>query len=257
MNPKLSFTPWWRLDLMAFGLVALACLLTSFAKGGDKESVVSTASSLMQTAHDGRAVWREFPGFAARVKVSSDGAAVEGALHVTEAGTVKLDLPQDERFAWAAGTLKSVVSHRLSDDGAILDVAFADDQVAHPMGRLLKSTGASDKSLWRVQGDLLTEVHRFNEKTRFIISVSDIWRTAEGKHLPRDYTVTTWDTTTNQLKSTRQLHNEWLRVGHLDLPKKLLAATSRDDGSRRVEQIELTEHKLLTDSATTTGAAAR
>jgi Protein of unknown function (DUF3386) len=254
MNENRGLSSRWQLDLLALGFVALAGMLTSLARGGDNEQGSPTAASLMQTAHDGRAIWREFPGFTAHVKVSLEGATAEGALKVSPAGTVKLDLPQDERFAWAAGTLKSVVGHRLSDDGAILDVTFADDQVAHPLGRLLKSSSASDKSLWRVHGDLLTEVHRVNEKTRFIISVADVWRTTEGKHLPRDYTVTTWDNATQRIVSTRQLHNEWTRVGHLDLPKRLLAATSREDGSRRVEQIELSEHKL--SSTATTGVAA-
>jgi hypothetical protein len=133
----------------------------------------------------------------------------------------------------------------LSDDGAIETVAFADDQENHPLGRLLKSTGENDKSLWRVQGDVMTEVHRHHDKTRFIISVTDVVRNVEGKHLPKNFNVTTWDVASGQIKSSRQVYNEWKRVGRIDLPAKLLAAISKDDGSRRVEQIELSNHELL------------
>jgi len=101
----------------------------------------------------------------------------------------------------------------------------------------------------RLQGNVLTEVHRFNGKTRFVMSVTDVLRNAEGKHLPKNFSVTTWDAASGQIKTSRQVYNEWSRVGHLDLPAKLLAAINKDDGSRRVEQVELFEHELLSTSA--------
>lgn len=101
----------------------------------------------------------------------------------------------------------------------------------------------------RLQGNVLTEVHRFNGKTRFVISVADVVRNAERKHLPKNFSVTTWDAASGQIKTSRQVYNEWSRVGHLDLPAKLLAAINKDDGSRRVEQVELFEHELLSTSA--------
>ncbi|WP_397571811.1 DUF3386 family protein [Schlesneria sp. T3-172] len=239
----------WRIDLMSFGLVALAVFLTSLTHGGDGTQPAPTAVSLMEEAHNGRVVWKDFPGFRAKIRAAADGKAVEGTVTVSSKGTISLELPSGEGFAWVETSLKSLVGHRLSDDGAITTVAFADDVTSHPLGRLLKSTDESDKSLWRVQGDLLTEVHRFNGKTRFVISVADVARNAEGKHLPKNFSVTTWDSVTGQIKTSRQVYNEWARVGHLDLPAKLLAATSKDDGSRRVEQLELSGHELLSTTA--------
>lgn len=238
-----------RLDLLSFGLVALAVFMTSLTRGGDNQDAPPGAAALMKQAHDGRAVWRTFPGFRAKVRASVDGSTLEGAVHVSSSGTVTLEPTGDERFAWVETSLKSIVGHRLSDEGAIATVAFADQVETHPLGRLLKSTEESDKSLWRVKGDLMTEVHRQNGRTRFVISVTDVVYNAEGKHLPKNFSVTTWDAASGQIKSSRQVYNEWSRVGHLDLPGKLLAAISKDDGTRRVEAIELSEHELLSTTA--------
>ncbi|WP_010583052.1 DUF3386 family protein [Schlesneria paludicola] len=245
----------WRLNVMSFGFVAMAGMLTTFTQGNDSKPTEVTAVSLMKQAHDGRAEWHEFPGFRAALRVSVDGVAVEGAVSVSREGDVKVELPAGDSFAWVTSTLKSIVGHRLSSDGAIETVAFADENTVHPLGRLLKSTEASDKSLWRVQGDLLTEVHRFNDKTRFVISVVDVSRNVEGKHLPKNFSITTWDAVSGQIRSSRQVSNEWVRVGKIDLPVKLRAVICKDDGSRRVEQIELLNPELLPANAS--AAAAR
>ncbi len=84
MNSKRAFFSLWRIDLMSFGLVAFAGLLTSLTQGGDEAP--PTAVGLMQRAHDGRAVWREFPGFRAAGRASVDGVAVEGTLQVNPSG---------------------------------------------------------------------------------------------------------------------------------------------------------------------------
>jgi hypothetical protein len=221
----------------------LAALLASsgLALAADPPS----ADKLMAQAHAGRAEWKSFAGFAADVAVAVDGKATTGTLRVAADGTFKLDLKEPQGMEWAERTLTSVISHRLSDEGAITNVEFADEETAHPLGRLLKSKSASDKSLWRVKGDVLTEVHRNHGKTRFIISIAEVTRNAEGQHLPQDYTVTTWSTENNSLVSARQLHNEWTRVGTLDLPRRLFAATAKSDGSRQVEEITLSAHRLL------------
>jgi hypothetical protein len=253
MNTNGTLISRWRIDLLSIGLVAFAGLMTSLTQGGDSAADEQTAVTLMQRAHDGRAVWSEFSGFRAKVRASVDGSTVNGTLLVSSTGGVTLEIPQDERFAWVNGSLKSLVGHRLSDSDAIKTVAFADDQVALPLGRLLKSTDDSDKSLWRVPGDLLTEVHRLNGKTRFVIRVTDIVRNAERKHLPKTFDVTTWEVASNQIKSTRQVYNEWTRVGHTDLPVRFLTAVSKDDGSRHVEQIEMSDHELLPVGSGATG----
>lgn len=225
-----------QVSIMALLLVCAACAATAAAQ---------TADELMAKAHDGRAEWKNFPGFTADIEAATDQRSTKGKLHVSADGKVSLELESPEGFEWAERSLRSIVGHRLTDEPAIRNLEFADNDVHHPLGRLLKPSAADDPTRWRVQGDVMTEVHRRMEKTRFIISISEVTRNAEGKHLPRTFTVTTWDNATNQIVSARQVYNEWTRVGAIDLPRKLLAANAKSDGSRTVEQVVLSNHQLL------------
>lgn len=203
------------------------------------------AATMMKAAHEGRAMWERFPGFKAKVRLITDAESVQGTVEVDAEGQLKLSLENGAKAEWADRTLGSVVSHRRATSDFESAVEFADQNTSHPLGRLIKSTAASDKSLWRVKDDVLTEIHRFGATSHFVISVAEVWRNSEGKHLPRSFTVTTWDDSPMKLKSTRQVYNEWKRMGAFDLPTKLLAINCSADGSRKVEQIELSAHELL------------
>jgi hypothetical protein len=231
--------------LVATGFVVSA-LWVAQALAAEPSTTTPTAEQLMHTAHEGRAVWEKFPGFQAKLTASTNGKATQGTVTVAADGALRLDLASKEGFDWIDRTFDSLIGHRLADGGAIRNVEFADDDVQHPLGRLIRSHEAGDKSLWRVRGDVLTEVHRFGEKSHFVISVADVTRTPEGKHLPQDFTVTTWDKATEQLLSSRQVHTDWKRVDGVDVPTVWWAAINGANGSRTAQRLELSEHKLLT-----------
>jgi len=204
-----------------------------------------TAPQLMQIAHDGRAEWENFPGFEVKLTLATDTAQGEGQLHVSRDGKMDLKLPPGEEFQWVERTLKSVVGHRIVQSPAITNVEFADNQTNHPHGRLLRSSNPEERSLWRVQGDVMTEVHRLTDTSRLVISIGDVWRTPENKHLPRNFAVTTWELPSNQIRSARQVHQDWIRIGDLDLPLEFWAITNRPDGTSTTQRIDFSEHKLL------------
>jgi hypothetical protein len=220
----------------------LACCLGTAVSGDEPSS--ATAEGLMQNAHDGRAEWKNFPGFTARIQASTEGATTEGRIVVSRDGTVDLQFTQPQGFEWVERSVKSLVGHRLPTGEAIRDVEFADDQTAHPHGRLLKSTGPNGKNFWRVQGDVLTEVQRISKESRFTISVSDVWRNAEQKHLPRNFVVTTWEMPSDKIKSVRQVNQEWTRIGEFDLPVRYWALTHRSDGPSSTQEIKFADHKI-------------
>jgi len=212
----------------------------------------ASAVSLMELAHAGRAEWANFPGFQATVTLTADATTAKTTLHVSPDGKIELTPPLGEQFRWSDRVLKSVIGHRLTQEPAITHVEFADDQVNHPHGRLLRSTNPQEKSMWRVQGDVMTEVHRETDKSRFIISIGDVWRTPENKHLPKDFVVTTWELPSHQIKTARQVHQEWIRIGTTDLPAEFWAITNDSSGKTVSHRIQFDDHKLLPLAAETT-----
>lgn len=233
----------FSLKLPSLGKTCTAVFIIT-ASCGVSQSADPTAEQLMRKAHDGRAVWTAFPGFSADIVATQNGVAAKGTLAVAADGKLTLKLDQTANQEWTQRTLSSFVSHRLAADDAIANVEFADQETARPLGRLLKSKDAADHSQWRVQGDVMTEVHRVMGKSRMIISVVDVNRTADGKHVPKSYNVTTWNTESGAIESSRQVFSEWKQIGGYDLPTRLLAAIAKPDGTRTVEEIRLANHQL-------------
>jgi N-acetylneuraminic acid mutarotase len=221
--------------------LAVALLLSSATLARAEES----AEQLMKAAHDGRAVWHEFPGFHSDITAKRDDQVHRGTLAVSRTGTIVLSWRgAREPPAWVERSLSSIINHRLGEGIAITGVEFADENKQHPLGRLIRSTTPAEKSLWRVQGDVLTEVHRISDKTRMIISIGEVARTANGKHLPRSFTTTTFDAASGAIESTRQVVQEWKEIGRLSLPARIIAMISNNKGERHVEEITLANHWL-------------
>lgn len=235
MSKRSRYNHWPQAAGLTLGLIFMAMPLAA---------AEPTAPQLMRRAHDGRAVWTALPGFSADLVAAQDNRVARGKLIVNAKGELKLELDQASGTEWAQRTLSSMIGHRQSNDDAITNVEFADSDASHPMGRLIKSLDAKEHSLWRVKDDVLTEVHRITEKTRMIISVAEVSRNAEGKHLPRSYSVTTWNKESGAIESSRQVFTEWQRVGAYDLPTRQFAAVSKGDGSRVVEEVVLSNHRL-------------
>ncbi len=254
MQPSTQHFPTNRLSLIADWLLPLGAVITALwlAEACAAEAAPDgvTAVGQMQAAHDGRAVWNDFPGFEAVLSANRDSEVVAGRLVITPTGSVELRLSGADKAEWLEKALDSLIGHRLANSEAIRNVEYADDHAAHPLGRLIRSRDAAEKSLWRVRGDVLTEVHRFSDKTHFVISVSDVARTPEGKHLPQDFTVETWDRATGRLIKSRQVHTEWTRVQNIDLPTRWWAVVNSDGEGRSVEAFELSAHRLLPKATT-------
>jgi N-acetylneuraminic acid mutarotase len=224
----------------------LSTLLVSYLSLVTLAAGADSAQSVMDKAHHGRATWQKpFPGFTANLTAASAGRAATGTFKVGADGKLEIKLAEPQGLEWVERSLNSLIGHRLADDQGAENVEFADDDTKHPLGRLLKSKDADEKSLWRVQGDVLTEVHRFHGENHMVISVGEVARTPEGKHLPKSFSVTTWNDKSGAIVSTRQVLQEWKRIDGVDLPVKIIAATNKNDGSRVVEEITFAKHQLL------------
>jgi hypothetical protein len=205
---------------------------------------LASAGELIHRARDGRAVWQNFTGFEADLALFAEEREHKGRIHVAANGQVTLHglgLKDEKQLL---GTLRSLVAHRLSSSEADDHVSFADNQTDHPLGRLIKlDSGSAMASTYRVKGDVIHEVNRHGENGHFTITVFDVHRNAEGKHLPSFYTVSNWNKD-GSLKSASVIRESWTRVGHLDLPAKYDAVYTGNSEHRNLSMI-FSNHKLL------------
>ncbi len=203
-----------------------------------------TAEQVMIRAHQARAVWKDFPGFTAKVTLRDNGKTFKGKVTVDSDAEVVISPKPTEEFAWAIGKLHSTASHRMPSYRTEYDVSFADEETTHPLGRLIKFNGDSLHSLYRIRDDVITEVHRQMGESRFTISVMDVARNKQGKYLPRTYSVAYWNTKSGAMIGNHTSYGRWKRIGDFDLPTRLLTVKTSSD-KREVQQIDLSEHKLL------------
>lgn len=183
--------------------------------------------------------------FFADIAVATDGSTLEGRIEVTSDGTLKLSLNSSDGFAWVGPRLKSLVSHRLPPAREReFDVTFADDTETHPLGRLIRFNGDRLHSVYRIQDDVITEVHRTMGPSRFTISVMEMSRNSDEKLLPACYSLSWWDVESGDLTASETVRNEWVRVGDWDLPARLLSVRTEDSTHREVRQIQFTNHQI-------------
>lgn len=232
-----TWTTWMSL------LLAQAATLPALA--GEPRAASPSAEEMMLRAHAARATWEKFPGFRAKVELNRDGQVLSGEVVVSGDGAVSLQFPQAVDLTWAQRKLDSLVAHRLPTGETSYNVQFADEQVQHPLGRLIRFNDDRLHSVYRIRGDVITEVHRQMGETRFTISVVEVTRNAEGKYLPRTYTVSFWDGSSGALRSTTTVYHAWVRVGGFDLPQRVLSIETADGGRREVNQIRFSGHELL------------
>lgn len=211
------------------------------ATGGDPDAI-----KLFETALAKRASWSGFPGFSAAIIGTVDGRAYSGTARVAADGTVSLDIDEQHAAEWVKDQLGSMVLHRRAPSGqrAAPVLRFADDDLEHPLGRLMTFVGGSMASSYRVHEGQISVVNRAIGPQHMTITVLDNQKNVDGKFLPRSYSVQYWDGKTGKLVKTQSFQNRWTRVGRFDLPTRLTVTTASGTGLN-VRSLRLAKHKLL------------
>ena len=209
--------------------------------GADPEAV-----AMFQKAIAARASWKSFPGFTASIEGSVDGRFFTGKAKVDAEGSVELKLDEATATEWVESQLGSIVLHRQasSADGPAPVLRFADEDYAHPLGRLLTFVGGSFASSYRVKDDQIMVVNRNIGNQNFTITVLDNTKNQEKQFLPRSYVVRYWDAKTGKLNRTQTVLNRWHRTGQFDLPAELVQISTSASGLT-VRSFQLSDHKLL------------
>lgn len=210
--------------------------------GADPEAV-----KLFQEAIAQRAQWSKFPGFTAGVTADVDGRSLSGKVTVSANGEVEIDAGDEPVAAWVRDQLASITMHRAADNSSSDEkpvLRFADDVTDHPLGRLLEFDGGQFASSYRVRDKQLLVVNRNFGKQDMTITVLDNEPNAEGKFLPRSYSVQYWDAETGKLARVESVQDRWTRVGAFDLPQSHTLSTA-SAGGLAVKSFTLKGHKLL------------
>ena len=215
------------------------------SSGGDEDAI-----TLFENALAKRANWAGFPGFTAAVGGHVDGRAFGGTARVSADGTVALDIDEKHAVEWVEDQLGSMVLHRRAPTKkrARPVLRFADQDEEHPLGRLLTFVGGAMASSYRVRDGEITVVNRAIGPQHMTITVLGNRPNAEGKSLPRSYSVQYWDGKTGKLLRTQSIQNRWTRVGRFDLPTRLTVTTASQTGLN-VRSLKLAKHKLLVKAA--------
>jgi hypothetical protein len=208
-----------------------------------------SANALLERAREARAVWNDFPGFASDVTLKIDGSVVQGRVEVTADGDVKFNGVDSADAGWVRQQLALLIRHRMPAPFSDQDVVFGDDAKDHPLGRLVKFVGDSAHSAYRIKDDVILEVNREQGSMRFTISTLEVARNAEGKYMPADYSASYWERESGRLKSNETYHEEWVRVGTFDLPKRHVVVLTGND-TRRVMEIDFAGHQLKVEDKT-------
>lgn len=223
------------------------------ADGKNTAAVAATAKAdeapeVMRRAREARAAWQKFPGFAADLKLFTDGHEQTGKINVTAGGEVELSGFQLKDEKPVLTVLRSLVGHRMGSGSEDFDVSFAEEPTGHPFGRLFKfNSDTAMGSHYRIKDDVVREVNRKSENGRFTISVLEIRRNEESKYLPGVYTVSFWNKD-GSLKSTTTTNETWKRVGAFDLPLTHDSVATSANELRNL-RMEFSGHKLLEASA--------
>lgn len=213
--------------------------------GADPEAV-----ALFEEAIAGRAQWKQFPGFTARIAGNVDGRPFEGKVTVNAGGGVELETKEKAARKWAKDQLESIALHRAADDASGSAerpkpvLRFAETHDKHPLGRLLIFEGGKFASSYRVKDRQITVVNRDLGRRFMTITVLDNERNADGRFLPRSYTVQYWDPATGELAQSETVRDTWRLVGPFDLPAEH-TVTIASQGGLVARTFTLTDHQLL------------
>lgn len=204
------------------------------------------ATKMLADARANRIVWENFPGFSSDVVIWVDSKKFAGTCKLMPDGDCEVQLPAGPAKDYLEEFLTSAHQHRMPAPPGEEQVVFADNEVGHPYGRLMRLNDKEFNSSYRIKNNVITEVNRSMGPAKFTISTLEIVRNAEGKYLPLAFNITTWGPD-KKITTSDTFLTTWAQVGKFDLPKKTLVF-SKGNETNGYKMIEFSNHKLLTPS---------
>ncbi len=223
-------------------LVAIVILssVPAFAENA-ASSETRSAYDYMLEAHNARAVWHDFPGFTAKVVVSTDGNSHVGKITVKEGLEYELEIDDAARKPWVKSKLRSVISHRGPSEMSDKGYSFAQSSSDGPGVLIAQNDGSG---VFRLVDGTIRDVLRKSETHWFEITNLDQFKTPEGTFLPKMSAVVYRDPASGDIQSQRSNLFTWTKVGGFFLPKRTLTIEVGDAGERTMRELKFSDHKL-------------
>jgi hypothetical protein len=201
------------------------------------------AIKILKDAHEARAHWgKDFPGFTADAVYMWDGKQVKGTVTVDSQLNIKYDLGNKDAETSLRPSFGSLIMHRGGGDGAPdYPANWKDDQV-HPLGRAINLNDQYG-SWYRVKDRQILQVNRNMGSQRFTTNVLENESGRLG-FLPRAWTVSYYDNSTNALLRSSTTHVTWKWVGEIFLPATVQTVNAHNE-TTEVTGLVLTNHRLL------------
>ncbi|MEM0924922.1 MAG: DUF3386 family protein [Planctomycetota bacterium] len=199
------------------------------------------ATNVMQTAHESRATWDQFPGFTANVTIATDGVAQARSIVVSEDFDYKLSSSDVALEPWVDSKLRSVIGHRRPSD-APAEVTLAGEQGTPEFGVYVERTDGN--GTLRIQDGLIREVHRKSDSRWFEITNVKLFDAGDGRVLPETTMVTYRDPQTGDITSVKTNRFEWTKLGDFFVPDRCLTIETGAAGTRETRELVFTNHQL-------------
>jgi Protein of unknown function (DUF3386) len=190
-------------------------------------------------------------GYPEIIVYNENGKVHTGTLDYTPKIVLEVKVPtlSEAQQKELEGEVGSLLMHRRGGDFAKGDgkhpITFGPDD-GNPIGRLVYLNDEMQSS-YRVRDRQVVQVNRTMKGERFTINVLETTATPEGKFLPRQFTVTYFDTT-GAVKRAQAYTDTYTQVGGVWLPTSRRVITS-EHGQTSVRMTELRQPKLKAASA--------
>lgn len=217
----------------------------------DEKAAVKVDQAAYDLLKNSRSTSQNFPanfaGYSVDVTYNEDGNVYKGTVDYTPKVELKFEMKglAAEDFKKLEGDLTSLISHRSGGDFAKGDGKYpitfgADDK--NPIGRLVQLNDEM-KSSYRVRNNQVMQVNRTMGGEFFTINILETTSVADGKFLPRQFSVTYMDAATKQIKKTQFFTDSYENVNNAWLPKMRRIITV-ENGRTGVRQINFENFKV-------------
>ncbi|MGH9800343.1 MAG: DUF3386 family protein [Blastocatellia bacterium] len=230
------------LSILCLALLSISALAQATQSTGETKKADPAAWNLLKSTRETSQNFpANFAGVTTEVVLNDNGKITKGTLtyEAGKSGELKIEGLDEDTKGWLNDQAMSVISHRRGGDFAKGDgrhpITFGEDD-GSPVGRRVVLND-SMKSSYRVRNQQVVEVDRTTGTDHFTITVLETTPVANGKFLPRHFTVTYFDAKSGALKRSEAFSDEYKQIDGVWFPvsRRVVRAENGKVSTRVIE----------------------